>query len=160
METEHNEFEQLRKLLALKRHEQPPPRYFSEFSSGVLARLRTLEKAPAATWWQRFGLDLDLKPALMGACGVVVCGLLLVGVITSLGSAQPSVEGFAIADVPVGLMPPSAEAQVFAGGVGLQPVLRPEEVPASTIPVGNANSPFAIAPHRAEPANYRFGAGE
>src|SRR5438105_2359061 len=90
METEHDSFEQLRKLLALKRHELPPPRYFHEFSGQVIARLHALETAQPVSWRQRLGLDFDFKPAMMGAFGVVVCGLLLIGVLTSMAMPQPS----------------------------------------------------------------------
>src|SRR5438034_1233717 len=89
MDTEHDQFEQVRRLLALKRHEQPPPRYFHEFSGKVIARLHALEAAQPATWRQRLGLDFNFKPALIGVFGFVACGLLLVGVVTSLGVSQP-----------------------------------------------------------------------
>ena len=39
--TPENEFTELRRLLALKRHEQPPPRYFQDFSDNVISTLRT-----------------------------------------------------------------------------------------------------------------------
>ena len=60
METEQDQFEQVRKLLALKKHEQPPPRYFQEFSGKVIARLHALESAEPVTWRRRLGLDFRL----------------------------------------------------------------------------------------------------
>jgi hypothetical protein len=86
-------FDQLRKLLALKRYEQAPPGYFNNFSSKVIARLLTAEASPSLSWWQKLGFQLDFKPALMCGLGVLVCGLLSAGVITSaLKSAdQPPV---------------------------------------------------------------------
>src|SRR5258706_288966 len=41
-------FDQLRKLLALKRYELPPPRYFNEFSGRIMARLAEPEHQPPA----------------------------------------------------------------------------------------------------------------
>jgi hypothetical protein len=79
----NNNFDQLRKLLALKRYELPPPRYFNEFSGRVMARLAEPQGEPL-TWWQRLGFDFDLKPALMCGVGVLVCGLLSFGVIGAM----------------------------------------------------------------------------
>ncbi len=71
-----NEFSQLEKLLRLKRHEVPPPRYFNDFSSKVLERIQSGEAR--ASWWDRFGFDL--RPALAAATGVLACGLVIYGV--------------------------------------------------------------------------------
>ena len=56
MNPETENFDQLRKLLALKRYELPPPRYFNEFSGRVMARLTEPERHPL-TWWQRLGFE-------------------------------------------------------------------------------------------------------
>src|SRR5436305_10875084 len=79
----NNDFDQLRKLLALKRYELPPPRYFNEFSSSVIARLSQPAREELS-WWQRLGFNFDLRPALMCGVGVVVCGMLSFGLVGAM----------------------------------------------------------------------------
>ena len=84
----------LEKLLRLKRHEQPPPRYFSEFSGRVISRIERGEAR--LSWWERFGFDL--RPALAAGAGLVACGLIVYGVATTVGEAGavsgPGLMGF------------------------------------------------------------------
>ncbi len=90
-DSEH--FDQLRRLLALKRHEQPPPSYFHNFSRQVIARLQAGEQAhdvsPLLRWFwetpwvQRLWATLESRPALAGALGVAACSLLLAGFVYS-----------------------------------------------------------------------------
>ena len=91
MNPDTNDFDRLRKLLALKRYELPPPRYFNEFSGRVMARLAEpqLRKASALTWWHRLGFDFDLGPAMMCGVGIVICGLLSFGIIEAMQIAEP-----------------------------------------------------------------------
>jgi len=83
MNPETPNFDQLRKLLALKRYEVPPPRYFNDFSSSVIARLSEPQRE-GLSWWQRLGFDFDLRPALMCGVGIVVCGMLSFGLIGAM----------------------------------------------------------------------------
>jgi hypothetical protein len=97
MSQEQNEFEQLRRLLALKRHEQPPPGYFEHFSQSVIVRIRMEARHPASeessplgrflNFWRTF----EVKPAFAGAFGLAVCGLLVVGVVYSESTSVDSV---------------------------------------------------------------------
>ncbi|PYJ05511.1 MAG: hypothetical protein DME25_08320, partial [Verrucomicrobia bacterium] len=84
MNPESQDFTQLRRLLALKRHEQPPPGYFHDFSRQVVVRIRagaTGDPESAMVWevpWlRRLWAAFETKPILAGAFGVLVCGLLL-----------------------------------------------------------------------------------
>ena len=93
MSPEQENFNELRRLLALKRHEQPPPGYFQDFSRHVLARIQSEEAASSQSFWQRlfgpasWGRNLwdgfEAKPLVAGAFGVGICSLLVMGLISS-----------------------------------------------------------------------------
>lgn len=90
MNPEPENFESLRRLLKLKRYEQPPPRYFRDFSSQVIARLSNEQTAdsPVSSWLERLSGIFQARPALSGLLGASVCVLLL-------GSAVYSDQGVA-----------------------------------------------------------------
>lgn len=93
MDPELQNVEQLRRLLALKRHEQPPPGYWENFSSKVVARIEAGEQGTPDSFaerllhqfsfLQRFWAALESRPALAGAFGAAMCGLLIAGVLHS-----------------------------------------------------------------------------
>jgi len=97
MSPDSQDFEALRRLLALKRYEQPPPGYFVYFSRRVVARIEAGARGDdpswlhslfaEASWLQRFWAALETKPVLVGAFGALVCGLFISGMIYSQGSA-------------------------------------------------------------------------
>jgi hypothetical protein len=91
MSEDTENFEQLRRLLALKRHEQPPPGYFNDFSRQVILRIRAGERGGEVTileqfsweapWLQRIWAALETKPILAGTFGLGLCSLLIAGVV-------------------------------------------------------------------------------
>lgn len=86
------DFRDVTRLLALKRHEQPPPGYFSRFSREVIAGIKAEaaeERSLGPGWLQRFWIALETKPIAAGSFGAAVCGLMLGGLLFS-DSSEPS----------------------------------------------------------------------
>lgn len=101
-------FDQLRKLLALKRHEQPPPGYFDKFSRHVISRLHSGDKGEEETfaerlfteapWLQRVLETFQRKPAFAGGFGAAACLLIIsLFVVSQRGSPLDSNPGSGIA---------------------------------------------------------------
>lgn len=74
------QFHRLRKLLALKRYEKPPPGYFEHFSQHVIARLEREAAEARRPWWERVLPFIELRPLVAFAYGAVVVGSALVAV--------------------------------------------------------------------------------
>ena len=84
MNPDSEQFEQLRKLLVLKRHEEPPPGYLNRFSGQVIARIRAGEQGEEKPAWLKKAWSLlETKPMLTGAFGAAVCALAISGLIYS-----------------------------------------------------------------------------
>jgi hypothetical protein len=83
MNPQSDNFENIRKLLALKRYEQPPPGYFENLSARIMSRIEAAETANP-TLWERLGFAFGSKPAFVCAMGVVVCGFLCIGILSTL----------------------------------------------------------------------------
>jgi hypothetical protein len=136
-------FDQLRKLLGLKRYEAPPPGFFENFSTKVAARIASAE-AVQVSWWQKLGLDFSFKPAAVCALGVVICGLLSAGVLTAVVET---------ADQPVNTlaMPLNPAVEVVPFGQ----LIASDTTPSSTDPVFAATrfDQFSV---RAQPVLFRF----
>jgi hypothetical protein len=82
MSNNENDFEALRRLLALKRHEVPPPGYFEDFSSRVVGRIRANEAAAEIPWMLRFFSKFEAKPGYPVAVASALCMLLLYGIVS------------------------------------------------------------------------------
>lgn len=125
-------FEDLQRLLALKRYEQPPPRFFANFSNTVIARIEAQEQQDALPWWERLGLTFSLKPAFMCGFGVVTCGLLSLGILaSSVGNRLPMV---AAQEPGFNAQPASPLFHVAQRNSG-QPAAQPQVARSSMAPV-------------------------
>ncbi len=74
MNSDPEEFETLRKLMALKRHEQPPPEYLDQLSGRIRTRIERGEGQ--LNLWDRLSANFSLRPSLAYAFGLTVCGAL------------------------------------------------------------------------------------
>ena len=145
MNPDSENFNAVRRLLALKRHEQPPPGYFNNFSSQVISRIKAGEGAEHASsigrlfakagWWQHLVAVLEAKPAFAGAFGAAVCALLISGIVYSENGPTP---------VSAALMEPEAGSSLAPATVAMSDSL-------------NDPNSFPPAPTRFLRALLRFG---
>ena len=87
MNEDQQNFDSLRRLLALKRHEVPPPGYFDNFSRRVIARIHAGEAEESAgslaglPWLLRWLQSLATQPVFAGGFATALCLLLLFGAV-------------------------------------------------------------------------------
>jgi hypothetical protein len=169
MDQNTENFEQLRRLLALKRHEQPPPGYFNNFSQQVVVRIKAGERGDGgefierllweAPWLRRIWAAFEAQPILAGVFGVAVCGLLITGVIYS---DRTDVSSIAFVPAAETESAPMALANVSAADHPLlaKPALLES---SSTNPIATAQVGESllgdIGKLRAQPASFSFPGG-
>ncbi len=99
MSNNDNDFEALRRLLALKRHEVPPPGYFEDFSSRVIGRIRANEAAVEMPWMLRFFSRFESKPGYPVAFASALCMLLLYGIVSVEQNPELASSSFPVSTV-------------------------------------------------------------
>lgn len=163
MKPEPDTFQDLRRLLALKRYEQPPPGFHDRFARQVMARIRAGEAASLhqVSWLQRFWSALETKPVLASAFGATVCLALGGGIFytsqieDSLGAATAS------AILPAVTTPVEPPAVQFADMPDDRPLfLRATSQGAnhgrgSVLPSQQAHSLFQRYDAKIEPATFQ-----
>jgi hypothetical protein len=102
-ENEQN-FDELKKLLRLKRHETPPPGFFNHFSDKVTARIRAGEIADRGSaferlqihspWLAKFISAFEAKSSVFGMGAAAACLLVMVGVVMNDKSDKASAPNF------------------------------------------------------------------
>ncbi len=117
MNQDSENFEQLRKLLALKKHEQPPPGYFNELPGKIWTRIEKEKAAPSL--WSDFLTKFVLRPTVAYGFAFIVCATLIIAIGTSLnnGTTTKGASGTPIVQqqLPKGFQPGSALVQELDG---------------------------------------------
>jgi hypothetical protein len=153
-----DEFEMLQKLLALKRHEQPPPGYFNHFADRVIAQLEAEGARPSLTWWQRCWEVLTAPPAVALSYGAVVLGVGTLGVLL-LQSLERESDGGMVAGQswPAVQAPEAAAIAPLATAQHGPTALESVEPVSSFSPVlGESAPPFLFNPNGARPVRVNY----
>jgi hypothetical protein len=122
MNESNKNFDELKQLLKLKRHEIPPPGYFNSFSDNVVSRIRAGEAGEAQhfmgqlqerlhdqlPWLMNKLRILEAKPGLIGGFAVSLCLVLVVGVVLADRSEPASADAGAMASMQATTDPGSA----------------------------------------------------
>jgi len=137
-----DDFEDLRRLLRLKRYERPPPGYFDELATQVQRRLEAGEAfqrmdlvehlSLEARWLVRLWEALVARPLALGSVGAGLAVALLAGLFYLLGR-----------DLTPSEPPQSAAAAPPAQFVSYQPSLTPIPV-APTNPIPGFGTPPSL----------------
>jgi hypothetical protein len=146
MNTENEEFDELRSLLTLKRHEVPPPGYFNTLSSKICARIEREEQAPVSTLFARLFAN-RIKPALAYSFVLSVCGLMAYAVNTFLHlEGQPTLaRENSVPNQTVSLEPENdRQSSVFTTGASSEVANPPSLSPSLFIPLQVRPASFQI----------------
>jgi hypothetical protein len=120
MSQDSENFDKLRVLLTVKRHEQPPPGYFDRFSRDVMARIKAGESGGSIgcefSWFHRFLSMFDMKPVFAGAFGTAVCAFLISGVLSSeqTPAVGSSITPTSVTPTMAAVVPVSANSSTMA----------------------------------------------
>ena len=91
MNSDPNDFEALRTLIALKRHEQPPPGYFNRLPDRISARLERGEGQLG--FWENVLARLTFRPAFVYGFSLAALGALTVSVVYSVRTQSEDSSG-------------------------------------------------------------------
>jgi hypothetical protein len=82
MNSDPDNFEAVRKLMALKRHEQPPPGYFDRLPHRIASRLEREGGEPG--FWEKILAGFTFRPAFAYSFALAAFGALTFSVISSI----------------------------------------------------------------------------
>jgi len=111
MESSPNEFQQLTRLLYLKRFEVPPPGFHRRFRARVMTRIDMEREWASLPWWHRALATFSLQRGLAVANGMALAGVAFLGVATfhiahTVVNEEEEVQSYAALPLPG--LPPAA----------------------------------------------------
>ena len=148
MNSQPEDFDRLKKLLALKRHEQPPPGYFVGLSSQIMDRIEEERQFAQLPWYRKVAVNFEWKPALVWVTGAAACGLVCAGMVSAFQVNHSAVAASTGSEQEVAAaegLPPMASNQEVQGS--MEPVLTPMSNP----------SPFSQITHQVRPVSHTLG---
>jgi hypothetical protein len=137
MSKEPEDFSPLLRLLAIKRHEQPSSDYFDQLSEEISSRIAAQMASPAIYgeraeenlgWMAQLWALLEARPALVGACGVAVSGMVLWGILSSpqtTAEAEMARSSTSAFSTPITMIPVTVAAVPTNATIGIDPQLPP-----------------------------------
>ena len=135
MKDNKQNFDELKKLLQLKRHEVPPPGFFNNFSDKVVARIQSGEVAARGSAFERLQLHspwlaqfisfFETKSSLFGMAAAGLCLLVMVGVVMNDKSDKTAPNFMAdvqnsSATAMLAPLPSPVDSHLVDGGGGIQ----------------------------------------
>ena len=129
--TPENEFVELRRLLAFKRHEQPPPGYFARISVEVISELKahrnrrhSAENYSDVPAWIIWTFErLQARPAFAGAFGILLCAGLVGGLFfMETDAAAPAPFPALLSEASPAMQPRTTSAETTEADSLFQPV--------------------------------------
>lgn len=166
MNAEPENFDQLQRLLKLKRHEQPPPRYFNEFSGNIIARLRAGEvdrhaaldsAAWEAPWLQRLWNSFANRPGLSGSFAAAICAVFIGGILYSERADAPPI-GFGMTASVEALAPVNASVARALNQTGDSALLAASSTNPIVQPTGSLFDQIRLT-SQPVPAAFQLGGG-
>jgi hypothetical protein len=136
-------FDALRRLLQLKRHEQPPPGFYDDFPRQVIRRIQAREDSTGVHWLVALWQTLTARPVLSTAAAFSCCALMVAGLLYSYNlKPDPAVAG----DSGLAGIPGVTPAQKPAQGQGFynEFLNAQTEMRSSTNPVTGTTAPPSL----------------
>jgi hypothetical protein len=149
MEPASQDFSKLQRLLALKRHEQPPPGHLDSLAANVRANIRAQRDEAPEPWWRALLPNFQTRPAYSFAFSGLAVGA--VGVAILLTQNNPAGNSIASDKTPASNAAAIVDAATNFPSV---PVL---QTPVDTASFSNSTAPPGLFSPTGQIERVRFG---
>ena len=149
MEPASQDFSKLQRLLALKRHEQPPPGHLDSLAANVRANIRAQRDEAPEPWWRALLPNFQTRPAYSFAFSALAIGA--VGVAIFLGQNKPTDNSVASDKTP------DNKAAVITEAATNSPSVPALQNPVDIASLSNSTAPPGLFSPTGQIERVRFG---